>query len=207
MTDALTTERTALYRLFDSDGNLLYVGITNNPEYRFGQHRRTKPWWPQVDHNEIRWFDSLEEAAEAEKVTIAAEQPTHNVSANALKIAKSAPPKKRTGYKQIADDLRRAILDGHFAPGARLPGQHQLMRDYDVAESTVRQALGVLKTEQLVSSRQGAGVFVRDLDANRTVSVAVDQPMAAAELLARYMSPSDLAALAHALAAKIQKQP
>jgi DNA-binding transcriptional regulator YhcF (GntR family)/predicted GIY-YIG superfamily endonuclease len=205
MTDSEPPERTALYRLYDADGELLYVGITNKPRHRFGQHRRTKPWWPRVANKEVVWFDSPTDATQAERAAIAAEKPSQNVSNNTLKIAQAAPPKQRTSYKAIADDLRRAILDGHFAPGARLPGQHQLMLDYGVAESTVRQALSVLKTEQLVVGKQGAGVFVRDLDGNRMVSIAVDQPEAAAELLARYMSPSDLVTLAVALAAKVEK--
>lgn len=204
-------ERTALYRLFDADGQLLYVGITNNTHRRFERHRQTKNWWPRVHRRTIEWYDTLDEAAEAERDAIRREVPRFNVSNNALKIAKGGGrpiPRARkatgrTSYSEIAADLRRAILDGQFAPGQRLPGHHELMRQYEAAEATVRQALSELKSEQLISSRQGAGVFVRDLDANLKVSVAVDQPEVAAELLARYMSPSDLATLAKLLSKKV----
>ncbi|MFD9603287.1 GntR family transcriptional regulator [Streptomyces sp. NPDC059970] len=195
-------ERTALYRLYDADGNLLYVGITNDTQRRFASHRRTKSWWPDVERDETVWLNSLPLAEKAEKDAIAAERPRHNVSANAVKVAKLAPQGKRTGYRDIADDLRRAILAGEYAPGARLPGLNQLMREYSSAESTVRQAFAVLRSEALIQSRQGAGIFVRDLDGNRTISIAVDQPREAAELLAKHMSPSNLTALIKALEAK-----
>lgn len=196
-------ERTALYRLSDADGNLLYVGITNDTKRRFASHRRTKAWWSEVANEEIVWCTSLPDAERAEKAAIAEGKPRYNVSANAVKISKVAATGPRTSYKAIADNLRRAILDGQFAPGARLPGLNHLMLDYDAAESTVRQALATLKAENLIRSRQGSGIFVRDLDANRTVSIAVDQPREAAELLARYMAPSDLAELTQALVAKV----
>ena len=35
-------DRTALYRLSDADGVLLYIGIARNPERRFAQHAAEK---------------------------------------------------------------------------------------------------------------------------------------------------------------------
>ena len=34
----------SLYRFYDSEGNLLYVGITGSVKYRTEQHRATQPW-------------------------------------------------------------------------------------------------------------------------------------------------------------------
>lgn len=45
-TDGLT--RTALYRLYDDSGTLLYVGITNDIDIRWKTHGRHKPWWGVV---------------------------------------------------------------------------------------------------------------------------------------------------------------
>jgi len=36
---------TALYRLYDAAGRLLYIGATFYPRTRMSQHRRTKSWW------------------------------------------------------------------------------------------------------------------------------------------------------------------
>jgi GntR family transcriptional regulator len=65
-------------------------------------------------------------------------------------------------YQQIAADLRAAIVDGDYAPGARLPGENALMSEYGVARMTARQALAALISEGLAVSRKGSGVFVRE---------------------------------------------
>ncbi|MGW2931362.1 GntR family transcriptional regulator, partial [Streptomyces sp. NPDC001156] len=49
-----------------------------------------------------------------------------------------------------------------YGPGDRLPGENDLMAEYDVARMTARQALGVLRDEGVAEARKGAGVFVRD---------------------------------------------
>jgi len=40
----LTDRPTALYRLTDAAGRLLYVGITTDPAARFKKHEGTAPW-------------------------------------------------------------------------------------------------------------------------------------------------------------------
>lgn len=64
-------------------------------------------------------------------------------------------------YQRIASDLKDAIRSGTYGPGDRLPGENDLMTQYEVARMTARQALGVLQREGLVEARKGAGVFVR----------------------------------------------
>ncbi|MEV7089529.1 GntR family transcriptional regulator [Streptomyces sp. NPDC093085] len=64
-------------------------------------------------------------------------------------------------YRRIADTLREAIRAGEYGPGARLPGENDLMAAHGVARMTARQALGVLQSEGIAESRKGAGVFVR----------------------------------------------
>ncbi|MET9222403.1 GIY-YIG nuclease family protein [Streptomyces sp. NPDC003300] len=71
------TAPTALYRLFDTEGRLLYVGITNMPNVRFDAHRM-KAWWKQVARRELVWFDNRQEAGWAEVRAIRAERPMHN---------------------------------------------------------------------------------------------------------------------------------
>lgn len=70
--------RTALYRFFDAEGRLLYVGITGNPERRWKRHACDKPWWPQVAEKTIEWFDNILAAGRAEKDAIRDEEPLHN---------------------------------------------------------------------------------------------------------------------------------
>jgi DNA-binding transcriptional regulator YhcF (GntR family) len=53
-------------------------------------------------------------------------------------------------------------LTKKFAAGERLPSQAELATRYDVARMTIQQALRVLREENLIVSRQGSGVFVRE---------------------------------------------
>jgi predicted GIY-YIG superfamily endonuclease len=70
--------RVALYRLFDDADHLLYVGITVNPDARFAEHARTKPWWPDVATRAVAWCDNRGIAVAAEAAAIKSEQPVHN---------------------------------------------------------------------------------------------------------------------------------
>jgi GntR family transcriptional regulator len=65
-------------------------------------------------------------------------------------------------YQRIADQLRRQIRDGQYAPNSRIPAETELTEQFGVSLPTVRQALAALRAEGLVESRQGIGTFVRD---------------------------------------------
>lgn len=83
---ALDRRRTALYRLFDTAGVLLYVGISVDPKQRFKEHKhgngrnKAKEWWPDVVTAELDWFDSRSEAETAESFAIVTEHPRHNTA-------------------------------------------------------------------------------------------------------------------------------
>jgi GntR family transcriptional regulator len=65
-------------------------------------------------------------------------------------------------YRLIASDLRAAISRGEYPAQARLPGENDLMRQYQVARMTARQALAQLINEGLAVARKGSGVYVRE---------------------------------------------
>lgn len=79
-------ERTALYRLYDEAGTLLYVGITNNPAVRWRQHALRQWWWPEVATRSIEWFADRESAGLAEKAEIQGKHPPYNRSWNLWEI-------------------------------------------------------------------------------------------------------------------------
>lgn len=74
---------TALYRHWNSDGELLYVGISLSAVQRLGQHRTTAHWFGQIANMTIEWFDSREAALEAERQAIKSECPKFNKAHNA----------------------------------------------------------------------------------------------------------------------------
>lgn len=65
-------------------------------------------------------------------------------------------------YREIAEDLRAAILRGDYRPGDTVPKRAELMATYGVSTTTVRQAIAVLRTEGLVVPIRRRGTIVRD---------------------------------------------
>ncbi|MEU0181806.1 GIY-YIG nuclease family protein [Streptomyces sp. NPDC006207] len=77
-----STERTALYRLFGDDDQLLYVGISSNPKRRWRDHANQKHWWPEVAEKTIEWFESRALAEEAERTEVGERRPRYNRNHN-----------------------------------------------------------------------------------------------------------------------------
>ena len=57
-------------------------------------------------------------------------------------------------------DLRRQILAGELADGARLPSERELAAQYDVSAPTVREAVRVLTAMGLLNTRNGSRTIV-----------------------------------------------
>lgn len=73
------SRKNVLYRVYDTDGNLLYVGATTNFAQRLTTHSTYQPWWDDASRVELEHFDSFEDMAEAEVQAIRSEQPRYNV--------------------------------------------------------------------------------------------------------------------------------
>jgi GntR family transcriptional regulator len=81
------------------------------------------------------------------------------------------PADPRAVYQQIAANLRTRILGGDLPPGSLLPSEAELVRQYGSSRGPVRQAINVLRSEGLVDSHQGRGVFVRRRPPLRRLSI------------------------------------
>lgn len=105
----------AVYRFFDTDGSLLYVGSTVNPPQRWSSHKGTKDWWPFVTAYTLTWWPTAERAYVEEYKAIRTEQPKHNqlgvfpfwekrpVSEEAQRVAEAL-----AAVEEIEDPERRA---------------------------------------------------------------------------------------------------
>jgi DNA-binding LacI/PurR family transcriptional regulator len=62
----------------------------------------------------------------------------------------------------ISRQLRESIAGGIYSPGARLPSESQLVRQWKVSRPTVARALLDLQREGLVERRAGSGTYVRN---------------------------------------------
>lgn len=60
----------------------------------------------------------------------------------------------------ISEKLRHQIESGKYAPGEKLPSEHQLIETFSVSRITVRQAIANLVNQGLARSQKGKGVFV-----------------------------------------------
>jgi len=66
-------------------------------------------------------------------------------------------------YLQVASAIRVMIINGDLAPGQRLPVEAELAVKYKVSRSTVREALRVISSQDLVQTVRGVngGTFVK----------------------------------------------
>ena len=118
----------------------------------------------------------------------------------------------------LAQRLEQDIAQGHYAPGEKLPTEQQLATTYGVSRPIVREAIGRLKHDGLVTSRQGSGAFVAEsggasvfrLDVSNfkdreEIESLIELLMAiessATELAAQRRTEQDLIALGHQLEA------
>ena len=72
--------RTALYRHWNADGELLYVGISLNAVSRLAQHRIEANWFDDIARVDIEWHPTREAAESAERSAIKTEHPLHNIA-------------------------------------------------------------------------------------------------------------------------------
>ena len=63
-------------------------------------------------------------------------------------------------YLQIAEAIRRDILDGKFKPGDRLPSVRELSRNWGCTQGTVQRAYHELAQQGILDSRAGKGTIV-----------------------------------------------
>ena len=71
--------KTALYRQYDKDGKLLYVGISLNYGRRLKEHYKGSAWYIDVASITLEWFDTRDEALHAERNAIKKEKPECNI--------------------------------------------------------------------------------------------------------------------------------
>lgn len=73
-----------LYRHFDKDGILLYVGISISTLHRLSQHKRKSSWFHNISSVTIEKFDSRKEVLAAEKEAIQNGKPLYNFHNNKI---------------------------------------------------------------------------------------------------------------------------
>lgn len=111
------SQRTALYRLYNAEGNLLYIGISSDPSRRFRDHRSRHSWWGEVTNHSLEWFEIEFHALLAEVRAISTEAPRYNVrstsrwKAQQSEAAKRISPeaKRRRGVGRAARAIQERV--------------------------------------------------------------------------------------------------
>lgn len=145
--------RTALYRLYDAEERLLYVGITHDCEQRWREHSYTKPWWHLVERKVVEWLETRAEALAEEKKTVREEKPlhdgTHRVGHGWTRFPR---PARDMSYVAVADKIRADVLGGVYPVGRLLPSRRDLSERYDTSMAVVGAALDVIHREGLLKA-------------------------------------------------------
>ena len=86
-------------------------------------------------------------------------------------------------YVRVANTLRQAIRDGMYQPGERLPRQHDLASEHNVAFSTLKQALDILELEGYVVRKVGQGTYAAVPEEQKRIALVVDDDKDIRDLL------------------------
>lgn len=68
--------------------------------------------------------------------------------------------KQRPKYMQLVDQLIQKVTQGEIHPGEALPSEHQLCETYQLARTTIRNAMQLLEEQGWITRIHGKGSFV-----------------------------------------------
>jgi GntR family transcriptional regulator len=72
-------------------------------------------------------------------------------------------------YKEVKIRITRGLAAGHWKPGAAIPSESRLARQFDVSIGTIRKAIDELVAEKILLRQQGRGTFVATHTEDRTL--------------------------------------
>jgi GntR family transcriptional repressor for pyruvate dehydrogenase complex len=81
---------------------------------------------------------------------------------------------KRSLVDRVAEQLRKEILSGVYAPGEKLRPELELAERFSVNRFTVREAMNKLEQAHLIARRPGSGTVVLDYSEHAGVDVIED---------------------------------
>lgn len=70
---------------------------------------------------------------------------------------------RTTLFEAAVAAIKQNILNGEWPPGSRLPTERELIEQFGISRSPLREALKALQAMGLLDIRHGEGIFVNDL--------------------------------------------
>ncbi|WP_019142321.1 FadR/GntR family transcriptional regulator [Noviherbaspirillum massiliense] len=109
---------------------------------------------------------------------------------------------------RVTATLSELIRSGEYPAKSRLPSEMEMARQFGVSRTVIREAVSRLKSEGLVESRQGSGVFVREIGPDtpfRIDPAVVESILSVLQVVElRRGLEAEMAALAAERASKVQ---
>ena len=113
------------------------------------------------------------------------------------------PETGKRRYQQVAEALKREMLDNSLSIGTRLPTERQIAEAQAVSRSVVREAIIMLEIEGLVSVKKGSGIYIERLPLSNESGASPRSDIGPFELLqARQLIESNIAAFAATMVTK-----
>lgn len=131
---------TAIYRLFDSEEQLLYVGISDRPEVRWTEHALDKNWWHLVARKSTDWLPSRSVALAAEAAATKSERPLFNAIRMADGSIVKAVYDDSVAREKITRVLLREIREQVLGSGTQVTASG-VARRFGVSASTAASAI------------------------------------------------------------------
>lgn len=93
-----------LYRHFDADGNLLYIGASLRSLSRLAEHN-SAPWFDAIASVTVEKFKTRKDALQAERQAIVQENPRHNIKHQPLTLSRQTRGMTGTEYRSALKQL------------------------------------------------------------------------------------------------------
>jgi DNA-binding transcriptional regulator YhcF (GntR family) len=111
------------------------------------------------------------------------------------------PTSDRPLFRQIVDQISRAVREGKLSEGTRLPSERELSEELRLARGTVKKAYEELVREGIIEVRRGQGTFVgssvRPLETGRKERALLQIGRLLDELERMRFTPREIETLVH----------
>jgi excinuclease UvrABC nuclease subunit len=167
--DEIPQLTTDLYRLYDAEGTLLYVGISKSAMTRMKQHAKEKHWWLEVCRIEIEHvLGGRSDAEIVERRAIETERPKYNVMYNSpryLPLPVKQEPLTKAQMAERAQEQLEHLVD--FQSRKR----EQILRiNADIKREHSRARDAQLQAEHLEKEREGLSQLIDRVSAQITAA-------------------------------------